>query len=162
MPKAVLLDTCFLIKLLNPADVLHLEALKYYEYFINNKIIIYLSTISVAEYCVRGKFEDIPLRQMRVLPFNWDHAKRAGDFTATVYRQKSLQKTAITNRAVIPNDSKLFAQADVDKQITCFVTSDEEGEKVYRLISSEQNPRFEYWDINIPLSERISEFPFEE
>lgn len=158
MHKSVLIDTCFLIKLLNPAETLHTNAVRYYEFFVTSKIQIYISTISIAEYCTKGKFEDIPIRQLRVLPFNWDHAIKAGEFTATVFRQKNIQSESIKPRSVIPNDSKLFAQADIDKSITCFVTSDELGEKVYKMISAEHNPKFEYWDINTPINERIGEF----
>lgn len=160
MHKAVLIDTCFLIKLLNPSESLHVNAVKYYEFFLSSKIQIYISTITIAEYCTRGKFQDIPLKQLRILPFNWDHAIKAGEFTSTVFRQKNIQLETIKPRAVIPNDSKLLAQADVDKLITCFLTSDEIGEKIYKMISSEQNPKFDYWDINIPLSERIGELDF--
>lgn len=157
MHKSVLIDTCLLIKLLNPNDPLHTETVKYYKYFLDSKIQICISTISIAEYCTKGNFEDIPLKQLRVIPFNWNHAIKAGQFTATVFKQKGIQTQSLKPRAIIPNDSKLFAQADVEENITCFVTSDEMGEKVFRIITAEHIVRFEYWDINIPLNERIGE-----
>lgn len=90
MHKSVLIDTCFLIKLLNPLDPLHNSALKYYEYFLNSKIQICISTISIAEYCTKGKIQDLPLRQLKIIPFNWNHAIKAGEFTSTVFRQKNI------------------------------------------------------------------------
>lgn len=34
------------------------------------------------------------------------------------------------------------------------------GEKVYRMICGEHNPKFDYWDINIPLSQRLGTLEF--
>ena len=55
--KCVLLDTSFFIRLLNDQDALHQNTRGYYRHFLQNSVRLKCSTISVAEYCVRGKIE---------------------------------------------------------------------------------------------------------
>lgn len=76
MKHSVLLDTSFFIRLLNDEDVLHENALSYYKYFLENDIVLKVSTISIAEYCVRGKLEDLPLKDIQIVPFNLNHAEK--------------------------------------------------------------------------------------
>lgn len=52
MHKGVLLDTSFFLRFLNEADPLFLNADGYYRYFIDEEIPMFISTISIAEYCV--------------------------------------------------------------------------------------------------------------
>ena len=51
--ESVMLDTSFCIRLLDDSDDLHINALEYFRFFLQEKIIIHLSTIAVAEYCRR-------------------------------------------------------------------------------------------------------------
>jgi len=51
-------------------------------------------------------------------------------------------------RAIIPNDYKLFAQADLDKSVSHFVTSDLRSNNTLNMLKKEVNPKFEI--INIP------------
>ena len=60
---------------------------------------------------MRDAIANLPLRYFRVVPFNVDHAQRAGDFTRTVLQARGTLPEQITQRAIIPNDSKMFAQA---------------------------------------------------
>lgn len=62
MPNAVLLDTSFFCRFLNEDDKLFKNADGYFRYFIQNEIIMMISTISVAEYCVVGDIQELPLR----------------------------------------------------------------------------------------------------
>lgn len=74
---SVILDTSFMIRFLSKSDKLHDNALGYFRYFLEHDIPMYFSTISIAEYCVKGDFEDLPFQYIRVLPFNVFHAKEA-------------------------------------------------------------------------------------
>jgi predicted nucleic acid-binding protein len=76
MKHSVLLDTSFFIRLLNDEDPLHQNALGYYKYYLENEIPLKLSTISIAEYCVKGSMEDLPLKNVQVIPFNLNHAEK--------------------------------------------------------------------------------------
>ena len=79
-----------------------------------NEITMMISTISVAEYCVGGDVHELPLRNLQIIPFNLDHSKRTGEFARIVFQNKG--KIKLTERNIIPNDTKLFAQADSEKQ----------------------------------------------
>ena len=115
--NCVLLDTSFFIRLLNEEDPLHENALGYFRYFLEHDFVIKVSTIAIAEYCVRGEVNELPLKNMLIVPFNFDHAQRAGKMIAEVYAEKKRRGATITPRAVVPNDTKMFAQADVEPDI---------------------------------------------
>ena len=66
----VLLDTSFFCRLLSINDPLHENAKGYYRYFLENGIDMMVSTISIAEYCVLGEVDDLPLRNLKIVPFN--------------------------------------------------------------------------------------------
>lgn len=67
MKHSVLLDTSFFIRLLNENDGLHSNVLGYFKYFLEKDIILKCSTISIAEYCVRGSFDELPWRNLHFL-----------------------------------------------------------------------------------------------
>lgn len=146
----VLLDTSFFIRLLNEEDPLHENALGYFRYFLEHDFMIKISTIAIAEYCVRGDVSELPLKNMLIVPFNFDHAQRAGKMIAEVYAEKKKRGATITPRTVVPNDTKMFAQADVEPDINFYGTADVECKKVYKMIeSAEGKLSFEFIDITI-------------
>lgn len=67
MPEGVLLDTSFFLRFLNEKDELFENADKYYRYFLQKGIKLFISTISIAEYCVGGTVEELPLKNLIVL-----------------------------------------------------------------------------------------------
>ena len=147
---SVILDTSFMIRLLRESDELHHNALGYFEYFLEHGIPMYFSTVSVAEYCVRGDFLDLPFQNIRILPFNIFHAKEAGRFAATLFKAKNDGLIEIPNRLIIPNDTKIFAQGSIEKDIRYFVTSDVESKKVISVIRQGCAAEIEHLDINTP------------
>ncbi len=148
--KSVLLDTSFFIRLLNDEDSLHQNTKAYYKYFLENEIVLKISTISIAEYCVRGKFSDLPLRNIQIIPFNLNHAQRTGTFAEIIFRENKTLKEKIIPRAIIPNDTKLFSQADLDETITHFVTSDIRSKKILNTLKKRIHPNFSIMEISIP------------
>lgn len=126
----------FFIRLLNEEDPLHENALGYFRYFLEHDFVIKISTIAIAEYCVRGDVSELPLKNMLIVPFNFDHAQRAGKMIAEVYAEKKKRGATIAPRAVVPNDTKMFAQADVDPDINFYGTADVECKKVYDMIKT--------------------------
>lgn len=155
----VLLDTSFFIRLLNPSDNLHQNAKEYFKHFLQKEIEMYCSTISVAEYCVRGHVDELPLREVRILPFNFFHAIDAGKFAEIAYAQKESKQ--LPHRAIILNDIKLFAQAHYEKDISHFITSDGECSKIYNSITGKTALSFEVINIANPLASILGELPFE-
>lgn len=158
-----------MIRLLNPLLPLHLNALNYYKHFLEKGIKMKFSTISIGEYTVKDNIESLPFLNFQVLPFNIDHAIRAGAFANILFQirktENTSQKISIERyliempRNIISNDVKLFAQADIDKSINAFVTSDSKSKRFLTDIKS-CNPKFRIIDISIPLSVTIGELPF--
>ena len=148
--SSVLLDTSFFIRLLNDEDPLHENAKGYFKYFLEKDIILKISTISIAEYCVGGEIDDLPLRNIQIIPFNLNQAKRTGEFAKIIFEENKTLEEKIVPRAIIPNDAKLFSQADLDETITHFVTSDIRSIKTLNTLKKGTNPRFEIIEISTP------------
>lgn len=155
MPKAavvhgVLCDTSFFIRWASPNDALHPAAQTYLKFLVESGHELYVSTIALAEYAVRDSISHLPLRYFRVLPFNVDHAQRAGEFARAVFAARKNLSVQLDQRTVIANDTKLFAQADVAPAITHYLTADRECEKVYILLKSVLTPRFQFVHLSTP------------
>lgn len=147
---SVLLDTSFLIRLLSKNDPLHQNAEDYYRYFLEKEIPMYISTITVAEYCVNGDISELPLRSVRIIPFNIQHAPIAGGFANILYSARKTNDISVDNRLIIPNDVKLFAQAECTPDVKYFVTSDTKSSKLIDKISEKNVVSFEHMDIHDP------------
>lgn len=146
------MDTSFFIRFLNDEDPLFNNALEYYKYFIANEIKMYISTISIAEYCTGGSIEELPLRNLAILPFNLNHSIKTGEIAKLVFTNKGRLK--FKERNIIPNDSKLFSQADVETTIMYYLSSDTESIKIYNFLKEHENHlNFSFIDLNIPPNE---------
>lgn len=100
---------------------------------------------------------------MLVVPFNFDHAQRAGKMIAEVYAEKKRRGAIVTPRVVVPNDTKMFAQADVESDVNFYGTADVECKKIYDMImSAEGKLSFSFIDITIPYNIYFGELNFEE
>lgn len=146
--RAVLLDTSFFLRFLNDNDPLFKNADGYFRYFLQKEITMMISTISIAEYCVGGDVHELPLKNLQIVPFNLNHAKRTGEFAKIVFWNKG--KLKLKERNIIPNDTKLFAQADCEKSVEFYLSSDSESFKIYNLLKQEASPKFQFIDLNIP------------
>ena len=153
----MLLDTSFLIRLLNERDPLHENAKEYYRYFLTQKFNLKCSTISIAEYCVKGKYSELPLRNLQILPFNFNHAVRAGEIMSIIKARKVVPPGI--ERIVVINDVKLFAQADIESEINDYVTSDTESRKLYNTAKENSGLSFSFIDIKIPCHEAFGFLP---
>ncbi|UFH34936.1 type II toxin-antitoxin system VapC family toxin [Flavobacterium acetivorans] len=146
--KSVLLDTSFFIRFLNDNDPLFKNADAYFRYFIKEEITMMISTISIAEYCVGGDIHELPLRNLQIIPFNLDHSKKTGEFARIIFKNKG--KLKLNERNIIPNDTKLFSQADCEKTVEYYLSSDSESLKIYNLLKEEVNPKFTFIDLKVP------------
>ena len=149
--RAVLLDTSFFLRFLNDSDPLFKNADGYFRYFLQKEITMMVSTISIAEYCVGGDVHELPLRNLQIVPFNLDHSKRTGEFAKIVFQNKG--KLNLKERNIIPNDTKLFAQADCEKTVEFYLSSDTESYKIFNLLKQETAPKFQFIDLNTPYNE---------
>ncbi|MFH1859775.1 MAG: hypothetical protein ABH870_01985 [bacterium] len=143
--RNVLLDTSFFIRFLNEDDPLFENADRYYQCFLQNNIALKCSTISIAEFCVRGHIDELPLKNLQIVPFNFFHAQRAGELARIVFENKGSLELSI--RAIISNDTKLFAQADLE-MIDIYITSDTESIKIYNLLKDHTDLHFQIIDLH--------------
>ena len=151
MHKSVLLDTSFFIRFLNDKDPLFKNADGYFRHFIKEEITMMISTISIAEYCVGGDISELPLRNLQIIPFNLDHSKKTGEFARIVFQNK--RKLKLNERNIIPNDTKLFSQANCEKTVEYYLSSDTESLKIYTLLKEETNTKFIFIDLHTPPNE---------
>ena len=129
---------------MNPDDQLHQVALNVFKGYVTSGIKCKVSTIALAEYGVKGDLRYLPIRYLQYLPFDYSHAEVASLFMRTVIKVKQERGAIISPRVIIPNDTKMFAQASADPDVYAFVSADAEAKKVYDLL---ENPNFEFVNI---------------
>lgn len=147
--KKVFLDTSFFLRLLNPKEAYHQHAVSYFTRFSREKVQLFVSTLSIAEYGIVGKTQYLPFPFLTMLPFNIDHAKLAATFAkmAQATDQKGvLQKDS---RIVIPTDTKLMAQAQLE-DVELFVGRDEACSTIYHFLREKGLVGFNYLDLSTP------------
>lgn len=121
MNNAAVLDTGFLISLVDRNRRCHQFARSYYKYFLEHTVVMLLPTIVVSEFSIVQLVTDLPLRNFRVLPFNFLDAVKCAELNAHHYRQ---QLGNIGQRDSVKDDFKIIAQAVV-QQARLLVTEDE-------------------------------------
>ncbi|WP_304343112.1 hypothetical protein [Chryseobacterium koreense] len=109
-----------------------------------------ISTISIAEYCIGGDIHELPLKNLQIVPFNLNHAQLTGEFAKIAFQERNNGNLQVNERKIIPNDTKLFAQADCEKSVEFYLSSDVESSKVYNAIKKQTIPKFQFIDLNTP------------
>lgn len=118
MSALVLLDTSFLISLVNAQRPHHPMAVRYYRHLLMDNLPMYFSAIVAAEFGIRQAITDLPLGNFRLLDFNIAHGKKAAQlWNALGGRDEG------DARAVVRDDVKLMAQAG-HEDITFILTED--------------------------------------
>lgn len=120
MQNSVFLDTSFLISLSVPARPHHEASKKYYQYFIENKYVMFVSTIVLSEFCRKQPLLDLPLNNFITVPFNITDALRAAEFAELL---QGAQDDSVGSRDSLKDDVKIIAQADM-KQAGYLITED--------------------------------------
>lgn len=100
-----------------------------------------------------GKLEDLPLKDIQIIPFNLDQAVQTGNFAKIIFTENKTAQDKLKPRAIIPNDSKLFAQADLDKSVTQFITSDKRSNTTLSHLEKGVAPKFQIVNIQTPFNE---------
>lgn len=118
MTSPVLLDTSFLISLLNSNRPNHSVAEQYYRLLLAAKSPIYFSSIVAAEIAIKQPITDLPLKDFRMISFNIPHAIEAAKIWTELRGVLSEQ-----SRSVARDDVKLMAQA-IHENIPFILTED--------------------------------------
>ncbi len=116
--NSVLLDTSFLISVASPQRSQHGTALQYFRACMRRQIPVDLSTIVISEFQVGQAINDLPLRNVVVLPFNVDHAMCCG------LLMRQWPRDAGDDRVRVKDDLKLIAQCDCEG-VSHLLTDDE-------------------------------------
>lgn len=106
MTVAVLLDTSFLISLVDGKRPNHSIAAQYYRMMLEQQYPMYFSAIVAAEFAIGQPITDLPLKNFRPIPFNIPHSVEAARLWNVLGNRDSGD-----NRAVVRDDIKLMAQA---------------------------------------------------
>ncbi len=149
--KSVFCDTGFIIRLLDKTNELHNNAVGYFKYFLENDFIIRLSTIAVAEYCVKGSIDQLPLRNILLCPFNATHAVKTGECAKVLFEEKAKGVLKVDARIMIQNDVKLLAQTECESA-EYFITSDTNSYRMYDILKKQNLLSFNFIDLNTPYS----------
>ena len=152
--ESILLDNSFVTRLLKADDEYHTTVVEYFQYFLENNITLYLSTIVISEYAVGDNPDNLlALNAFQILEFDYGDAKISGDYYAFLKDNQDLRKTE--ERKVIINDLKLLAQIQ-NRGIDAFITKDQKMiPKMITPLKENKNLNFEYLDLTIPLKDKL-------
>lgn len=147
--KKVFFDTSFFIRLYKTDDPGHQNAKTYWQRFRENDCALFLSTIVAAEFGTGGAIKMLPYKYVTVLPFNLNHAVKAAELASIAFENKRRGLLQLENRVVIPNDTKILAQAE-EINADLFIARDDNCESVYQLMKKNGLLSFEYLDLRTP------------
>lgn len=106
MTASVLLDTGFLISLVDRNRPHHETAAQYYRLMLEQQVLMYFSAIVAAEFSIKQPITDLPLRNFRSMAFNIPHGIEAGRLWNLLGNRDDGDA-----RHVVRDDVKLIAQA---------------------------------------------------
>lgn len=149
--NSILLDTSFCIRLLKQDDPLHKNAYEYFQYFLENKIEMFLSTIVISEYSVKDDIANLPLQTMKIIPFDFLDGKIAGEFYSILTNNKT--NILGIERLVVKDDCKLIAQI-YNRKIEAYITKDRKSfSQFFEPLQKEKNFSLLFLDLTIPLND---------
>lgn len=147
----ILLDTSFCIRLLKRDDEFHKNAVDYFQHFLVNKIEMYLSTIVIAEYSVKDDPTNLPIRTMKIIPFDFLDGKTSGEFHSLLLESKE-QINGI-DRQVVKDDCKLIAQI-YNRKIEAYITKDRKSfSQIFNPLQKAKGFSVQLLDLSIPLKD---------
>lgn len=147
---SVLLDTSFCIRLGKPDDALHQNTLDYFQYFLENKIELYLSSIVIAEYSVKGDIADLPLKTMKIIPFDFFDGKTAGEFHSILLDKH--KQNIEREKNVVKDDCKLIAQI-YNRKLDAYITKDRKSfSQIINPLMKDKGFSIELLDLTTPLN----------
>lgn len=118
MTISVLLDTSFLITLVDQKRPHHDIATRYYRLLIEQQVPMYFSAIVAAEFAIKQPISDLPIKNFRCLPFNIPHSAESARLWNALGKRDDGDR-----RAVVRDDMKLLGQA-VHEAISHVLTED--------------------------------------
>lgn len=124
MIASALLDTSFLITLVNANRPHHETAKQFYRYMLQNSVPMYFSSIVAAEFGIKQAVADLPLSNFRILNFSVPQGQKAADLWNLLGPRDEGD-----SRSIVRDDVKLLAQAS-HENIALLLTED--GNTLYK------------------------------
>jgi len=143
---SILLDNSFVTRLFKMDDEYRENVVRYFEFFLNKRVDMYLSTIVVSEYAVISNPDKLKeLNSFQIIDFDYLDAVKSGRYFAFLKSQNENQV-----RNVVINDVKLLAQAD-NRKIDAFITKDRRMfTKMIKPLMENNYLNIRYLDLTIP------------
>lgn len=117
---SVLLDTCFLISLLDANRPNHEAAKAYFKFWNEEDTTMYVSVVTICEYCVKTDIPETVLSKLVPIPFLYEDAICC---STLIRGQIQCPRPTDTARDAIKDDYKIIAHA-VRMNCTAIVTED--------------------------------------
>jgi hypothetical protein len=115
---SVLLDTSYLITLVNENRRNHDVAAKYYRLLIEQAVPMYFSVIVAGEFAIKQPLSDLPIKNFRCLPFNIPHSVESARLWNALGKRDDGD-----SRIAVRDDMKLLGQA-AHESISHILTED--------------------------------------
>ena len=114
----------------------------------------------IAEYSVKDDPNHLPLSKMRIVPFDFDDAKTAGEYH-NIIKQDKIDVTGLgINRQSIKDDCKILSQI-TNRQIEGYITKDKKSfSTIFDPILKHSGHQLKLIDLSINLSLFKNELPF--
>jgi len=161
MANKAILDTSFLIALVDSNDRLHTNTKIYYEWFIKEGFELFVSSIALSEYCVKNDISHLTVRPPAPLPSELPH--KIFNYLFFNYRDAIVAGSLFSehsdraeNKDCLKDDFKIIAQA-LNNKVDRFATADS---KLVRRMEG-FNLGFNFIDINNSPSDYTGEFNFD-
>lgn len=123
MTTTVLLDTSFLIALVDARQPHHDVAGQYYRHMLEQQMLMYVSVIVAAEFGMQQPVTDLPLKNFRILPFNLQHAMEASSLARQTQLDIQWMQDEIKLIAQAKQESVAFILLDVDTHLSHVCTT---------------------------------------
>lgn len=142
----ILVDTCFIVNVLNSSLPFHQEAYDFFTRFSkDDSVILKMSTIAISEFAIKGSLDTLP-DNLQILPFNYSHAVKAGEFGRATSKCRKEAVNGTTSRAIVSSDSKMLAQAEIDN-FDYFISADSNARSAFQWLKDAGLTHFDFIDI---------------
>ncbi|QDS15162.1 hypothetical protein [Xanthomonas arboricola] len=119
MSSGVLVDTSFLISFVDKTQPYHSEAMSYYRSAVEGKILLYLSSLVVAEFSRKQDITNLPFKTFLPAPFNLPEGRLAAQIANLVNAKKTTD-----DKQRVGVDVMLIAQAEMMEDVKAVITAD--------------------------------------
>ncbi|MEM7660493.1 MAG: type II toxin-antitoxin system VapC family toxin [Bacteroidota bacterium] len=154
--ERIFLDTSFFIRLLDNQDEHHANAVGYYQRWIADGTSLFSSTIVMAEFGVQADLGNFPARGLTTLAFDASHAAQTAIFAKAAFAARRKGIISLDHRNVIPNDTKLIAQAHT-VGAEYLAGRDQNLKAVLHFLQQQGLTSVQYLDITTPAAEFFGE-----